>query len=264
MVANFGPCGRWPIEWTCKIDTESPSATGLAADYATYILWALSGRRFGTCEVTLRPCRRECYQAPWPWTGWREWPGEGSWPQPALIGGLWFNLVCGSCGDTCSCGQLSEVVLPVPVNEIVTVRVDGSPLASGSYGVDNNRYLVRRDGAQWPRCNDLAKADTEPGTWSVTATYGEDVPAAGQLAAGELACEILRAIRGEDCRLPRNIARIARQGVTIEFPTVTEFFERGRTGLYLTDLFLTAANPGNLSRRSRVYSVDYPEARRPS
>lgn len=263
-MVTFGPCSPWPVEWTCKIDTESPSATGMAVDYATYVLWALTGRQFGTCEVTLRPCRRECYEAPWPWSNWQQWPASGLYPQPALIGGLWFNIVCGSCSGGCSCGEVSEVRLPAPVSSITTVRVDGAPLVTGAYTVYDNRSLIRTDGGQWPRCNDLSKADTQPGTWSVTAVYGQEVPVAGQIAVGELACEMLRAIRGEDCRIPRNIARLVRQGVELEFPTVDAAFDKGRTGFYLVDLFVQAVNPHGLARRARTYSVDHPEPRRPS
>ena len=68
MTAEFGPCADWPVRWSCDISAESPVLTGYAVGMATRVLWALSGRRFGTCTVTLRPCRRDCYD-PWPW-GW--------------------------------------------------------------------------------------------------------------------------------------------------------------------------------------------------
>lgn len=260
----LAPCEIWPLRWPCDVDCESPTVTGQAAAFATDVAWALSGRRFGFCDVTLRPCRRECYGAPWPggwaeWTGW--WPGA-SWPYPALVGGQWFNLVCGACGDTCSCSALSEVVLPGRVASITQVKVDGAPLVTGAYRVDDNRLLVRTDGGAWPRCNDLTKADTEVGTWSVAARYGEAVPESGQWAAGELACELTKALTGGDCRLPRNVSQLVRQGVTISFPDVNDLFDKQRTGLYLLDLFLTAYNPHRLARRSKTYSVDAPRARR--
>ena len=66
-----------------------------------------------------------------------------SYPQPALVGGLWFNLTCGSCAGGCSCTPVSEVRLPAPVNTIVEVKIDGTPLVSGAYRVDNNRLLVQ-------------------------------------------------------------------------------------------------------------------------
>jgi hypothetical protein len=176
-MTAYGPCASWPAQWgSCSaLSTASPAATGQAVDAATEILHALSGRQFGACTVTLRPCRRDCADAPW---GWAEWP-SASYPQPALIGGLWFNLACGSCPGACSCSRLSEVLLPAPIRSITQVKVDGSPLATGAYRVDDARVLVRTDGSEWPRCNDLAKPDTQAGTWSVTATYGQDVPPSG-------------------------------------------------------------------------------------
>lgn len=254
-MTDFGPCATWPVRWPCDVSCESPTATGRAADAATEILWALSGRQFDNCQVTLRPCRADC--STYPFGDYTPWPGLGaSYPMPALIGGLWFNLICGSCGEGCSCTALSQVRLPAPVSSIVTVKVDGAPLATGGYRLDDNRLLVRLGGGEWPRCNDLTLADTEAGTWSVTAIYGQPVPESGQWAVGELACELLKAMNGEDCRLPQRVTQLARQGVTIAFPDVSELLTEGRTGLFMVDMFLTAHNPSRLRRRAGVYRVD--------
>lgn len=258
MTTAYGPCASWPVRWLCDVSTTSPEVTGAAVDYATEILWALTGRQFGTCEVTFRPCRRSCGDFPWPDVNWSQWPGGWSYPQPALIGGLWFNLTCGSCAGDCSCAELQEVLLPAPVHRIVQVRVDGSPLVTGAYHVLNHRRLIRTDGGSWPHCNDLSRADTEADTWSVTAEFGQEPPGGAAAAIGELACEFLRAFAGEDCRLPRQVTSLARQGVTISFPDVSELFEKGRTGLYLTDMFIAAWNPNHLTRRAKTYSVDAP------
>ncbi|MDK1473608.1 hypothetical protein QNO07_09270 [Streptomyces sp. 549] len=264
MAADLtGPCADWPVHWTCDLETLNPAVTGIAVSSATEVLWALTGMRFGTCEVTLRPCARDCFDGRFfddfgpPWTGGR------SYPQPALIGGLWFNLTCGGCTSGCSCTDVSEVRLPAPVNRIVEVLIDGTPMATGSYRLDNNRLLVRTDGGQWPRCNDLSLDDTEPGTWSVTAVYGEELPEGAALAMGQLACAIVEAAgNGGECPLPAGVQQLARQGVTIQYPDVGELFRDGRTGLYLVDMFIAAWNPGRLRNRSRVYRVDQPTVRR--
>ena len=254
------PCADWPIQWTCDVSTVSPAVTALAVTSATEILYALSGRRFGVCEVTSRPCRYDCYEGPF-YTSLAPWMG-GSYPQPALIGGSWFNLTCGSCGRDCSCGALSEVILPSPVFQIVRVKIDGGVVPTGSYRLDDNRRLVRTDGGRWPSCNDLTRDDTEVGTWSITAQYGEAIPDIAQLAMGELACEIVRAATGGDCRLPAGVTQLARQGVTISYPDIGTLWKQGRTGLYLVDAFLSTFNPAGLTRRSRTYSVDRPPFRR--
>lgn len=250
-----GPCEPWPANFVCDITCESPSATGTAVQMATEVLWALSGRQFGLCEVTLRPCRRDCADGYWD-TQFVPW--SGTYPQPALIGGQWFNLVCGGCGGDCSCTTISEVVLPNVVNEVLEVKVDGQVLDAGEYRVDNGNLLVRL-GADWPRCQELNLPDTEEDTWSVTAVYGLEVPEAGQWAVGELACELLKGMRGEECRVPANVTQMQRQGVTYNF---SELLKDGKLGMYFTDLFLGSFNPNGLTSRSRTYSVDRAPARR--
>jgi len=255
-----GPCADWPVQWVCDLSTLNPAVTGVAVSMATETLWALTGMRFGLCSVTLRPCASGCDDGRFyddfgpPWTGAR------SYPQPALIGGLWFNLTCGSCAD-CSCTSVSEVRLPAPVYEVTEVVIDGAVLSSSAYRLDNNRLLVRTDGASWPRCNDLS-VDSGEGAWSVTALFGEPVPDGAALAMGELACEIARAADGQDCRLPAGVQQLVRQGVTISYPDVGELFAKGRTGLYLVDMFVATWNPAGLRQRSRVYRVDRPTVRR--
>lgn len=262
MTTEFGPCETWPVLWPCDIACESPEVTGSAAAFATEVVWALSGQQFGFCTVTLRPCRRDCFDSAWPFEiAVPGFPGSG-FVTPLLHNGQWFNIVCDQCSGTCSCTEVSEVLLPASASEIVEVKVDGVTLPSSAYRLDDYRILVRIDGDRWPLCNDLNEADTEIGTWSVTAKYGRQIPQGGEWAVGELACEFLRAIKGEDCRLPRNVTQIARQGVTITYPDVGKIFSNGRTGLYLTDIFIATWNPSNLKNASKTYNVDNPSQRR--
>lgn len=261
LTTTFGPCAPWPVRWSCDVSTQSPTVTAQAVQFATEIVWAQSGRQFGLCEVTLRPCRRDCGDDYWnPYMGQF---GAG-FVSPALVGGQWFNIVCGGgcAGNHCSCSSISEVKLPAPVHRIIEVKVDGAPLVTGAYRLDDNRLLVRVDDAEWPRCNNLTRDDTESGTWSVTAEFGQPVPEGGAWAVGELACELIQAINGNDCRLPRQVTQLARQGVTITFPSLTELFDNKQTGLYLVDLFVATWNPNKLNRRSGVYSIDGALARR--
>lgn len=255
MSADFGPCEDWPVQWVCDVADYDPSMTAVAVSAATRIVWALSGRRFGTCTVTLRPCAQGCYDA-WPF-GWLPW----SWSTYSNLDASWttswaLEYACAECRGTCSCAAVSEVVLPSPVSRIVQVTVDGSPMVTGAYRVDDNRKLVRTDGGRWPRCNNLNLDDSQPGTWSVTAAFGEDVPVTGKLAVGEMACEILKAMNGQDCRLPPGVTQLVRQGVTISIPDIGEIMQHGRTGLYLVDAFIITENPKKLATRSRVYGVD--------
>lgn len=256
-----GPCEPWDVRWPCAIECGSPEVTGQAVEVATEVIWALSGRQFGLCTVTLRPCRRQCDKFPWPGPDQVSWAGTG-WVSPTLVAGQWFNVTCTKCVNGCSCTSISEVVLPAPVHDVVQVKVDGVVVSGSGYRLDDNRVLVRL-GADWPTCNDLALDDTHPGTWSVTARYGLEVPAGGAWAVGELACELVKAMCGDDdCRLPRNVTQLVRQGVTIEFPDIKELLITGLTGLYLVDQFIAVWNPNRLKRRSGTYSVDTPPHRR--
>jgi hypothetical protein len=257
------PCDDWPVRWTCDLSAGSAAVTGIAVTAATHILWALSGRQFGTCEITLRPCRRSCSDVPWPSNLWPSVIPGSTYPLPVNMGGgNWLNLTCGSCIRDCSCATLEEAVLPAPVYRIVEVKVDGSVLVTGSYRVDDHRILVRTDGETWPTCNDLTKADTEVGTWSVTALYGEDVPVLGELAVGELACEFVKLLTGQSCALPQPIQSLARQGVNITFVDPNELLAGGRVGLRISDMFIQTVNPGGLRARAKFYDVDGPHARR--
>lgn len=264
-MSDLGPCQPWPVQWTCEVPAASAAVTGIAVEAATLVAWSLSGQRFGTCPTTIRPCRRDC---PSPPPGWSPLPPLGPYPTPALIGGQWFNLTCGcTWGEGCSCTSLDgrEVILPASVDSVTSVLIDGSPLVSGAYRVDNGRVLVRTDGQLWPDCNDLTKDDTQVDTWSVTAEYGQAVPALGSLAVGDLACEILRAIRGEDCRLPRGVQSLVRQGVSLSMPALTDLLSKNSsTGVYLLDLFVRSVNPSGLSQQSRAFDVDAVPVRRPS
>jgi hypothetical protein len=265
-VTTYGPCEAWSPAWICDVSCESPVVTAEAAAVATEIVWALSGRQFGLCQVTLRPCRQDCASFPWPADSalsWLPWPGT-QWISPALVAGQWFNVICGRCVGGCSCTALSEILLPAPVHRIVQVKVDGSPLVTGAYRLDDARRLVRTDGGEWPRCNDLNLADTQPNTWSVTLEYGRDVPESGRWAVGELACQLIRARTGEDCMLPPNVTQLIRQGVTIQFPNVIDLLRDNMTSLYLVNLFIATYNPSRLRRRSGTYAVDVEPARRVS
>lgn len=105
---------------------------------ATEIIWRLSGKQFGGCPVTLRPCRQTCAGS----HTFGYWSGN-TWT-PVLEGGQWFNDKCGKCAPSgCSCTELCEVDLPGPISEVLSVRQDGLLLDPSEYRLDNARKLVR-------------------------------------------------------------------------------------------------------------------------
>lgn len=261
---STGPCTTWPVNWSlCQLTGVSPDVTGAAVAAATEVLWSLSGRRFGICQLTIRPCRRDCSGMDWGLLasgyvlgGWWQY---GTYPRPLFFNGVWYNLTCGNgCADgACSCSYVSETFLPDPVADVVQVKVDGAVLDPSLYRVDDYRKLVRLGGGTWPLCNDLTKDDSQVGTWSVTVQFGEQVPTLGQLAVGELACQFARAMSNdEDCRLPKPVQQLVRQGVTLNFLDPNELFTHGKIGLYFCDLFISTFNPHGLTARSEVFDID--------
>lgn len=263
MVFVDAPCEPWPAMWTgCKLPTGAAAVTGMALAAASEVLWAMSGRRFSLCPTTLRPCRETC--ATWyDTTNWWNW--GGGWPRPRFFQGVWTNITCGQCLDGCSCTVVSKIRLPMPVGSITNVTIDGVTLAPSAYQLYDYRDLIRQDGGEWPWCNDLSKPAGQPGTWSVTAEFGEPVPLMGQWAVAELATEFVKArLCDSSCQLPAPVQQLSRQGVSMTFLDPNEVFANGRLGLRIADMFLSTFNPDGLRAPARVYSVDNPIGRIPT
>lgn len=254
-----GPCGPWSPIWCEPLPITTAAVSGDAIQAATEILWAKSGRQFDACEITLRPCRRDCFEGVWGGT-WNEW-GTG-WPYPYNYAGQWFNLGCGGCPGSCSCTVLHTVELPMMVGAITEVRVDGVVLPETAYRVYDHRTIVRTDGEAWPLCNDLNLDDTEVGTWSITYVAGTAVPTSGRMALGELARELALACVGAACKLPSPVQQLVRQGVSLTFLDPNEMFADGKIGLYRSDLFISTFNPGGIPARAVAVDVDGPSPRR--
>lgn len=244
---SFGPCSAWTtaedVFACCSADDvgSSPEMYDDAVDQASQILFELSGRQFaGLCSKTVRPCRTGC-GCDWQVLsrGYVIWHGD-----------YW------NCNNTaCGCSPLSSVLLSgYPVREITEVKIDGAVIAESEYRLDRKRYLIRKNGGQWPGCQDLSLDDTEEGTWSVSYTYGQNPPLAGRAAATELACEVYKSCAGdEECVLPDGVSRIQRQGIVIERNAFVAWGRQlgiWRTGLPLVDLFLNAYNPSGIRRRT--------------
>jgi hypothetical protein len=259
------PC-EWPLDTGCcpDWDTYDPAVQTAATDWATGILDALTGRRFSQCPVTVRPCGQRCQS----WGGYMTYPvGSpsatgvwGAWMVPYVDGtGTWRN--CG-CAGSCTCRASCEVPLPTPSAGVDQVMVDGVILDPSAYRVDNGRILVRIDGECWPECQDMDLANDALGAFAVTYRPGEELPAAGELAAGRLACEFAKACTGAgDCQLPGQLQSLSRNGVQVEMVDPVSFLEEGLTGIADVDLWIRSVNPQRLASRPRVYSPDIRQPR---
>jgi hypothetical protein len=250
------PCS-WTLDTSCcpTWDSYPEELQASATAWATGILWNLTGRRFGTCEYTVRPCGSDCRHG-----GWMTWPvsidgsGDGlGILNPYLFDGTWYNC---ACPGPCSCRVHSEVRLPDPVESIVSVSVDGAVVDPSAYRVDNRSMLVRTDGESWPRCQNLNLSDeTDAGTFFVTYLQGVPVPVAGQIAAGMLACDFAKSCT-TGCQLPGNLSTLSRQGVEVTMVDPTEALGAGLTGVAMVDLWIRSVNPYQLASRPRVRSLD--------
>ena len=256
MTLQVGPCDPWPIRPCCDLTRYEEADVEFWTRVASSILWALSGRRWGPCPVTVRPCRRSCLDGGPLLVRWGA--TAGPWIPYMDAGGKWRNAsVCG-CKSDCSCGELCEVYLPGPVYDVPEVNEGGQILAPGlEYRLDAPGRLVRLGGGCWPSCQDMAAPVGAPNTLAVTYRWGLPLDEAAIAAVSELTCHLLKGCgSGCGCNSTTNVTRLQRQGVEIESdPTV--IYAEGRTGLPIVDAWLMAVNPYKLDSPSRVYSPDF-------
>ena len=236
-----GPCQPWitaaDVAEVCTLEGTAAVIYDLPAEVASDVLFELSGRQFpGVCERTVRPC--EGPRCP----NWdRLWPGTLYW------------------GWACGCCEVSKIPLAgYPIRAVTEVKINGDVIDPADYRLDRNRWLVYLEDPatglpqSWPGCQRLDRDDTEDGTFSVTYEYGAAVPAAGLLAAAELACQLATAATGGECALPPGTTRVTRQGITVDL----EKAQAALMSLPLVSLFLATYNPAGLRRRSSMWSPD--------
>lgn len=256
------PCS-WPVDYSaCGGGLPEPlaslPASGVAVfeEMAATYLWNWTGRKYGLCEVNLRPCRQECWQGQSTFWGGSGTGLPGSRPfYPVLIRGQWTNVSCGQCGDDCGCDGTPALRLPGPINSITNITIDGEVLAPSAYRVDNNRLVVRMDGGRWPTCQDMSAPLGEEDTWSILYNRGYPVPAGGQVAAGMLAVELAKAAcNDKTCGLPRRVQSITRQGVTVAVLDAFDDIDEGHTGIWLIDSWVSS-----VVRRPRKWKVLSPD-----
>lgn len=225
-VPPLEPCG-WVIDQTA-IPGWAAATVGqrqTAQDVAVYVVWALSGRRFGVCTVIARPVD--------PGTRWCAGlqPGGKAWDGWRLDG---------------------------PVIAVDEVLIDGAVVDPATYRLHDG-ILWLTGGALWPASNDLSLDATEPGTWQITYQRGRRVPAAGNWAATIMARNLLEEIMGGpgSCpRIPPRAQSVVREGVAIQLVDPISFIDNGRTGISEVDMFLAAMNPNQLMAPPVVWSPD--------
>lgn len=255
----MGPC-EWDILPTCS-EWQATPAPGSeqeqqqqrAKTMAVGLLWRLTARVFGVCPVTVRPCFRPPDNST-TYRGRSGGAGPSSWP--GLIQGNWRSVGACGCAQDCRCLiPESMLALPGPVVDVTEVREDGIVLGPNNYRIKDNRWLLRIGGS-WPQDQDLEAADNEVGAFVVSYRKGVAVPLDGQYAAGDLACEFLRGMKGGACALPSRAVSVARQGVDIQLLDPAQYLDAGMTGIPSVDQWVKSVNPGKAYSRSRVFNPD--------
>jgi len=249
-VTNFPACDA---TWAALTADQKALALRLAA----FTVYSLTGRQFGTVTLTLRPCNgpllTPLYQT-YPVNLLNPWgvDDSGSYPAAYIYNGVWHNSGCR--GISC-CGATCEVRLPRTVS-ITSVITSGATVDPSAYRIDNGSVLIRTDGACWPQCQDMNANAGATNTFTITGVFGRIVPQEALDAAGLLACELGKSMAGQPCRLPQRMQSLSRQGVSVQFPSVDTYLDRGLTGLNEVDQLVVQLNPHRLTRAARVYSPD--------
>ena len=218
---------------------------------ASYLLWAMSGRKYtGETTVTERyTCTlRNNRMGPSTKTN-----------SPVLFGGDVYNIPSGDYdeySELTADGMSPDSRIRLrgrPVTKIHSIRNRlGDIIDPSNYYLVDHSTIHIKAGTPWTPCN------TE-----VTYSYGVAVPAVGKMAARTLAIEFIKLWSDDEtCQLPQRVTSVSRQGVSYTILDNQEFIEELRTGLYVIDLFLKTVNPDNARRKSKVFSPDQPRARR--
>lgn len=214
-----------------------------ACRVASYLMWAMSGRKFfGTGTTTERYIRNTIGTL----------PGLSTKTNIAMLyKGEVRNVMLYAQEWTSPEARIR--LRARPVTEIHTIRLDnGTVVSPKDYVLVDNSTVQFYNASLW-----------NPYNVEITYSYGTPPPVAGKMAARTLAREFAKLWAGdEDCALPRRVTSISRQGVSYTLLDSQDFIDDIKTGVYEVDLFLKTANPAKATQRSRVFSVDVPRGRR--
>lgn len=235
--------------WVTAADVQAavPSVTQdralECAQVASEVLWALSGRRFGSQRVrTVRVLAPAC---PCDGRRWR-YTTDGMVPRELARLGLGWGWGCG-CDF--------ELQLPDQDARVVTeVTIDGTVVDPSAYRLDAGGRLVRLDGSGWPMPLSPAVAGLQ-----VSYVFGPEPTLGGQNAARILAVAYARQdVSG--CKLPQRMTSITAEGVSIALDDLKTLREGG-TGIAEVDMWVHAVNPNGNAQRAQVLSPDSPRFR---
>lgn len=267
-------CYPTDTDWGCvytddeleamRADEAKSKAMDRSEALAWYTLASLCAYQIGVCPTVIRPCSAGCAPAG-SWTAAPVGSGHssalplqtiGTSFTPHVRGGVWVNGCGCSSGDSCGCGAISEVILPGPVGDIVSVQIDGEEVPAAEYRVDNgNRLVSLNSDRKWPTCQNLTAAAGDPGSFVVTYYQGAAPNELTRFAAGILAAEFYKAcMKDSKCRLPRGVRTVTRGNATYDIDT--QLFADGFTKIPEVDAVIRIYNPHTVKQASQVFSPD--------
>lgn len=206
-----------PAELACDCDLPASEATKTAiVEAAADMLAMLSDAPVGRCVTAYRPCRDE----------WCDW-------------------------EVCRCCGLKGIHLPGMRPEVTEVKIDGTIVSASEYKViitPARQYVLIRynptTGAQvsWPRCQKVWLPVTAEGTFQITVEAGPEVTEIMKLAVAEIACDIAKALNGQDHELPDGVVSATMNGLTIDWRRFSDPTDQNTmtfAGLPWTQRYLT-------------------------
>lgn len=204
----------------CDLDAvEDADLIDLMIDQASDILsLATGGLVSGICTVTVRPvalCHDPYIDSIYPPRDWRR-----------------------------QFGGINTIPLRGPNTDIVEITINGVVINPSEYGLLDNKYLFRRSGC-WPSVNDLTLAATQTDTFEITYRFGREPDKLTQMATTELACELLKDLKGKATSLPRGVTSANIQGASISVRSRAEALRAGDEQIPVVSRFLSIyANDG--------------------
>lgn len=220
---------NWPVIWPEDTPADiEPALKTRAEILAVQTLRILTLGQVGGNTITVMP-RRNCN---WAWGYWLDtrW-FSGVYPAAAHLKNEEF-------------WKHEAIVLDGPVGAVYEVVIDGVVVPPEQYGIEDGDKLVRRDGSSWPRGG--------RDTFTVKYLQGFRVDLMGQYVAGVLALEFYKSVKKPgNCRLPKNITSINREGLTYEISTA--MFPNNSTGITEVDTYVWQWNPNALRVKPTVH-----------
>lgn len=210
---------------------------------ASYIMWLLSGRKFGGVRTTTETyCQNRTY-------GYLQaYPdAQRGLPYPGLVSGAVRN----TCDDCNGCSHVLRLRGAPIINVYSVKRADQEIPLDEIVIVDRGRIAPADPHGCWGGCDDIV----------VNYQYGSLPPITGVHAATELANQYIWAATDDTrCTLPARVTSVSRQGVSWTLLDNQDFLDKGRTGIYAVDLFLMSVNRDGAQARPRVFTADTPKA----